>query len=574
MKNQNKYILPILVLFMLISVNSTGQSINLQGQPQNTLFGAHPFFDASELGDFSNNTGKGLLLPRTDLTQWQFNTAVLDGITFPTAYDGMMVYNTATGTTQLGQGVQVEVAPGYYYFSNPNATTSITNGQWKSMGLTATPTRLVDNGDGSLTFTDENNNSSFVVVSAYAQRVNIQDGTIDVSGDGAPDNGVTLQNLVANIDTVVKANETITILERETDPNSFRHTSEDGTQIMICPDLRLVDGSSHITKDAGPGSNGTTSGGLSNLLIGDGVGLTNSGSTNVYLGSRAAEFSGAGSNNVAIGAKAGRNSQDEENVYIGASAGENYSTAEANVIIGGYAATAATAGSANVILGHGAGDGLSAGDGNILIGAGAGSTLANGNDNVIIGGADFSTTTANNQLNIANTIYATGITIGNTPANANVGVGIESPSEKLEVAGNIKANGSLKSATTSYPDYVLEHYVEGKSAANSTYHFKPLKDVEQFINKNKHLPGVTSIKALEKTKTGYVVNMTKLSMQTLEKVEELYLHTINQQKQIEQLMAAQQTLLKTLAIKERSIATCMQRIQQLETVMQTHKKGK
>ncbi|GAT62187.1 beta strand repeat-containing protein [Paludibacter jiangxiensis] len=100
----------------------------------------NPFFDASSNFDLSidpSNAGKGLLFPRTNLTTFNFNTGILDGATFPSAYDGMIVYNIATGTTPSGQGLKsTSVTPGYYYFSNPNAaantssTSDIANGQW------------------------------------------------------------------------------------------------------------------------------------------------------------------------------------------------------------------------------------------------------------------------------------------------------------------------------------------------------------------------------------------------------------------------------------------------------------
>lgn len=52
------------------------------------------------------------------------------------------------------------------------------------------------------------------------------------------------------------------------------------------------------------------------------------------------------------------------------------------------------------------------------------------------------------------------------------------------------------------------------------------------MNENKHLPGVTGITELSKNEKGdYIFNVTKLSVREfLEKVEELYLHVIEQQK--------------------------------------------
>lgn len=63
------------------------------------------------------------------------------------------------------------------------------------------------------------------------------------------------------------------------------------------------------------------------------------------------------------------------------------------------------------------------------------------------------------------------------------------------------------------------------------YQLKPLTEVETFIKKNKHLPGVKS--ALDITMEGYdVLEETNV---LLEKVEELTLYIIDQQKQIDKL---------------------------------------
>lgn len=129
------------------------------------------------------------------------------------------------------------------------------------------------------------------------------------------------------------------------------------------------------------------------------------------------------------------------------------------------------------------------------------------------------------------------VPLSTNPAN-NVGIGQVSPSEKLDVTGNIKASGNLQSGTNTYPDYVFEAYENGSSVLNKNYAFKSLEEVESFIKINKHLPGVKSINELEVNEEGkYNVDITATSMQTLEKVEELFLHTIEQEKRIKTLEA-------------------------------------
>ncbi|MCS4304060.1 hypothetical protein [Chryseobacterium sp. BIGb0232] len=98
----------------------------------------------------------------------------------------------------------------------------------------------------------------------------------------------------------------------------------------------------------------------------------------------------------------------------------------------------------------------------------------------------------------------------------------------------LKVNGSIVTAGSSYPDYVFEEYYDKSSEIKPAYKFTSLYDTEKFIKENRHLPGVTSIKELEKTAEGYSFNISDLSVQSLEKIEELYLHTIEQQKQIDE----------------------------------------
>lgn len=131
--------------FILLGTFSINAQINTATSPNTTIAGENPFLDVSEFSDgFANNIGKGLVFPRTDLTQWTFKTDNLDGITFPTAFDGMIVYNTGSGSTLTGQGQVVSVTPGFYYFSNPGATDNITNGQWIKFEAGAAGGKFVD----------------------------------------------------------------------------------------------------------------------------------------------------------------------------------------------------------------------------------------------------------------------------------------------------------------------------------------------------------------------------------------------------------------------------------------------
>lgn len=134
-----------------------------------------------------------------------------------------------------------------------------------------------------------------------------------------------------------------------------------------------------------------------------------------------------------------------------------------------------------------------------------------------------------------------------TPAKTWVAIGSNTsiPTRSDETI-QLKVYGGIETSTTTYPDYVFEDYFNGNSLLNSNYKFNTLYNVESFIKNNHHLPGVTSVKNLEKTENGYTVNLSELSTQTLEKVEELYLHTIEQQKLIDAQQKQINLLIKTV----------------------------
>uniref|UniRef100_UPI0013040AFC hypothetical protein n=1 Tax=Myroides sp. N17-2 TaxID=2030799 RepID=UPI0013040AFC len=111
-----------------------------------------------------------------------------------------------------------------------------------------------------------------------------------------------------------------------------------------------------------------------------------------------------------------------------------------------------------------------------------------------------------------------------------VGIGYKeksgAPNERLRVNGSITATNSY------YADYVFESYFDGYSSLKYDYKFNNLSSVDSYIKSNRHLPGITPISELEKTETGYSFNVSELSIQLLEKTEELFLHVIEQQKEL------------------------------------------
>ena len=73
----------------------------------------------------------------------------------------------------------------------------------------------------------------------------------------------------------------------------------------------------------------------------------------------------------------------------------------------------------------------------------------------------------------------------------------------------------------------------------------PLNEVEIFVVKNKHLPNVPSGKDLTET-DDYNLSLSDMQKIQMEKIEELYLHAIQQQKEIELLKQENKDLKKLI----------------------------
>ncbi|HMB52390.1 MAG TPA: hypothetical protein VKU40_03680 [Thermoanaerobaculia bacterium] len=99
---------------------------------------------------------------------------------------------------------------------------------------------------------------------------------------------------------------------------------------------------------------------------------------------------------------------------------------------------------------------------------------------------------------------------------------------ELELRGNgdLKIVGSLiaGSGPSTFPDYVFD----------DSYELMPLSELATFIEENGHLPNVPTA---EQTDDGRQINMTDLQVRLLEKVEELTLYTLQQEKRIAELEA-------------------------------------
>lgn len=150
-------------------------------------------------------------------------------------------------------------------------------------------------------------------------------------------------------------------------------------------------------------------------------------------------------------------------------------------------------------------------------------------------------------------IYQTGTVAIGTSTIPTITVGATEINPKFHVAGDISTTGKLWTTNSVYADYVFEKYYDGYSSLNESYQFKSLTDVAAFIKKFKHLPGVTPVSDIQSDKNGYTIDLTELSMQQLEKLEELYIHTIELDKKIsDQQLIIDQLIAKVNALESKN----------------------
>jgi hypothetical protein len=91
---------------------------------------------------------------------------------------------------------------------------------------------------------------------------------------------------------------------------------------------------------------------------------------------------------------------------------------------------------------------------------------------------------------------------------------------KLQVRGNIRAQ-EIKVEVANWPDYVL----------SKEYQLPSLKETEKYIKEKGHLLGMPNAQEVEQKG----IALGEMNAKLLKKIEEITLHMINQQKEIDQL---------------------------------------
>jgi heat shock protein HspQ len=107
-------------------------------------------------------------------------------------------------------------------------------------------------------------------------------------------------------------------------------------------------------------------------------------------------------------------------------------------------------------------------------------------------------------------------------------IGRDDKKQKINLNGNVAVAGKLeateiKVSSSPTADFVFEE----------NYPLRDLDEVELFINEHQHLPDIPSAKKIEANG----IDLAEMNTKLLQKIEELTLYTIAQQKEIEKLKA-------------------------------------
>jgi hypothetical protein len=168
-----------IISIALIALKTNAQIYSNTSIESVSIFNSNVLLDGSSTysveAGAGSNVGKGIIIPSVDLANFEFDLSLADGSTFITYFDGMIVYNNATGSTSIlgnRSSTVIDVVPGFYYFSNPNgynisqnssgstsldvAKEAISGGVWTALGsgsniknYTTTPIKTATSIDGA-----------------------------------------------------------------------------------------------------------------------------------------------------------------------------------------------------------------------------------------------------------------------------------------------------------------------------------------------------------------------------------------------------------------------------------------
>ncbi|MXN92702.1 hypothetical protein GR160_15845 [Flavobacterium sp. Sd200] len=281
-----------------------------------------------------------------------------------------------------------------------------------------------------------------------------------------------------------------------------------------------------------------------NTFIGHQAGASNTiGDGNSFVGTSAGFSNTTGYSNTFNGLGAGIiNTTGHSNTFTGNGSGQSNITGQQNVFIGVAAGANNQSGNDNVFIGNNAGE-LNNGSGNIFLGMYAGALEENTNNKLYIENSFSSTPLiwgdfANDLLKLNGKVGIGGVTSFPTTAGT-----VNVSAYKLFVKGGILTEEVRVHLATGWADYVFA----------KDYKLPTLTEVEQYINTNGHLPNVPSASSVEADGIE-VGNMAKIHQ---EKIEELTLYAIEQNKQIESQKAQLEQQQKEIDQLKAAVETLM-----------------
>ena len=119
-----------------------------------------------------------------------------------------------------------------------------------------------------------------------------------------------------------------------------------------------------------------------------------------------------------------------------------------------------------------------------------------------------------------------------TAGSGQVGIGVDDPEYKLDVAGTVHANSIIADGNIRASEIIVSTTGADFVFADD-YQLRPLSEVKTFIQENKHLPEIKSAQEMQENGVG----INELQTQLLQKIEELTLYIIQQEERIKALEA-------------------------------------
>lgn len=453
---------------------------------------------------------------------------------------------------------ELELGSERLYIDNSNTAQPLIYGEFDNDELTINGALKIkdeytfptlDGADGEVLGTDGSGVLSWVANNGVASSTMIIDKDLDtrIQVEELPDEDIIRFDLEGEEAMVLDRNQEGMV---RLDLNSENHS------VMIGSGAGEVnEAMTNVLVGFNAGQNNSS--GSSNTMIGNSTGAVNTtGGLNTFVGSSTGAGNTTGTGNTLLGTLAGLFNNGTENVMVGAAAGSAILTGNRNVLLGVRAGQAGASASGNVKLGHEAGLADSGNDKLYIDNSSTSLPLIYGDfseNELKFNGAVGVNVNANAQFHVNSTedqpatrIQVNGLTKLLVNQNGGVSVGANYPERtsdnglyvhgnvnlgdpngadgfKLSVNGKVICEELRVEDSGDWPDYVFEQ----------DYKLLPLSEVNAFIDKEGHLPNIPSAKIVEAEgfDTGDMVK------RLLEKIEELTLHTIRQQEQIDQLLS-------------------------------------